>query len=236
MKVTGKPLRSIDLARDAGLSTQAIREYERIGFIPPVERGPQGYRLYTQQHVRALRTARVLISGFGWESALRVMQAVHGQKLPAAFAEIDACHAALHRSRQDIEETLHALRELSALSALEDAKGSGKPLHIRAVAQRVGVRVSAIRFWEEQGLVTPDREKSSRYRIYRERHLRALQVVALLRKANYGFEAIRSILARLANGSPEQALVAAEQRLNELSERSRRCAEATAALWAYLAP
>ncbi|MHB8598801.1 MAG: MerR family transcriptional regulator [Ktedonobacteraceae bacterium] len=230
-----KVLRSIDLARDVGLSTQAIRDYERYGFIPPVERGTQGYRLYGPQHLYALRTARVLIIGYGWEPALRLMQYVHANDLSSAFAEIDARHAALHQSRLEIEATLKALQTLSTtLPPVNEMSRSTRPLYIRVVAQRVGVRVSAIRFWEAQGLVQPVRDKSSKYRLYDQQHVRTLQVIALLRKANYGFEAIRSVLEQLASGTPEQALAAAENRHKELMERSRRCAEATATLWEYL--
>ena len=37
----------------------------------------------------------------------------------------------------------------------------------------------------------------------------------------------------LVTDTPEQALKAAEKRLQELAEKSRRCIEATAALWSY---
>lgn len=230
-----KVLRSIDLARDVGLSTQAIRDYERYGFIPPVERGPQGYRLYGPQHLQALRIARVLIAGYGWEHALHIMQHIHTHDLSSVLAEIDARHAALHQSRREIEETLKALQTLStALPSIREGNASAKPLYIRDVAQRAGVRVSAIRFWEAQGLVEPRRDKSSKYRLYNEQHVRTLQVIALLRRANYGFEAIRAVLEQLASGTPEQVLLAAENRLKELMERSRRCTEATAKLWEYI--
>ena len=230
-----KALRSIDLARDVGLSTQAIRDYERYGFIPPVERGPQGYRLYSPQHMHALRTARVLIAGYGWEPTLRIMQHVHVGNLSSALAEIDARHAALHASRLEIEATLKALQTLStALPPANEVSRHVRPLYIRAVAQHIGVRVSAIRFLEAQGLVQPLRDKSSKYRLYDEQHMNTLQVIALLRKANYGFDAICVVLAQLASGTPEQALAAAENRLKELAERSRRCAEATATLWEYV--
>ena len=230
-----KVLRSIDLARDVGLSTQAIRDYERYGFIPPVERGAQGYRLYGPQHLHALRTARVLITGYGWELARHIMQHVHANDRSSAFTEVDACHAALHQSRLEIEATLKALQTLSTtLPNTDEGISSDKPFYIRDVAQRVGVRISAIRFWEAQGLVQPMRDKSSKYRLYDEQHVRTLQVIALLRKANYGFESIRSVLEQLASGTSEQALLAAENRLKELIERSRHCTEATATLWEYL--
>jgi DNA-binding transcriptional MerR regulator len=62
----------------------------------------------------------------------------------------------------------------------------------------------------------------------------ALQIVTLLRKTGYNLEATRTVLSRLATGIPQQALQAAQQRLNDLSATSRRCAEATAAAWEYM--
>ena len=129
MKVA-KSLRPIDLARSVGLSVQAVRNYERWGFLPPAERGPQGYRLYTSQHLHALRTARTVIAGFGWEYARRIMHFIHQNDLSSALAVIDARHAAIHQSRTEVEETLHVLRTIS--TSLPDSTGVGggrKPLH-----------------------------------------------------------------------------------------------------------
>lgn len=218
-----------------GLSPQAVRDYERYGFIPPVERGPQGYRLYEQRHLEALRVARVLIAGYGWEHALHIMQYIHAGNVSSALAEINARHAALYTSRKEVEETLQALRTLSTmLPGGNEAGHADRAIYIREVAQRVGVRVSAIRFWESQGLIQPRREKSNRYRLYDEQQVRTLQVIALLRKANYGFEAIRAVLEQLASGTPEQAVLAAENRIKELEVGSRKCMEATARVWEYI--
>ncbi len=70
--------------------------------------------------------------------------------------------------------------------------------------------------------------------VYDEQHIRLLQVLALLRKTGYGIEAARIVLTQLARGTPEQALAAAENRLKELAEASRRCIEATAVMWTYV--
>ncbi len=179
--------------------------------------------------------ARVLIAGYGWEHALHIMQYIHAGNVSSALAEINARHAGLHASRREVEETLQALRTLSTmLPGKNEAGHTERAIYIREVAQRVGVRVSAIRFWESQGLIQPQREKSNLYRLYDEQQVRTLQVIALLRKANYGFEAIRAVLEQLASGTPEQAVLAAENRLKELTERSRKCMEATAKAWEYI--
>jgi len=179
--------------------------------------------------------ARMLIAAYGWEHALHILQGIHRHDLPSALEVIDARHAFIHRSRLEIEETLKVLHTISTPPPPQTGD-TRKPhrLYIGDVAKRVGVRVSAIRFWEQQGLIHAGRESSSRYRVYDEKQIHALQVAALLRKAGYGLETIRMVLAQLPAGTPEQALAAAENRLKELAEVSHRCFEATAALWKYV--
>jgi DNA-binding transcriptional MerR regulator len=96
------------------------------------------------------------------------------------------------------------------------------------------VRVSAIRFWEAQGLLEPTRDPASGYRRYNDEQVRRLQVVVLLRQGGYDFLAIRAVLDELAAGRPGKAIAAAEQRLKDLADASRRCAEATAVFWGYV--
>lgn len=107
-------------------------------------------------------------------------------------------------------------------------------MHIGEVARSVGIPTSSVRFWQSRGLLQPGRDKTNRYRVYDAEEVRRLQVVALLRKANYDFEAIANVLNQLAHGTSEEALIAAEQRLKGLAEQSRCCAEATAMLWQYI--
>jgi DNA-binding transcriptional MerR regulator len=97
----------------------------------------------------------------------------------------------------------------------------------------VGVRVSALRFWEQIGLLQPVREAGSRYRLYDERQLRRLRIVALLRQANYDFPAIRTTLDELEAGQLQRAITAVEQRRSDLARVSRQCLGALAAFHAY---
>jgi len=177
----------------------------------------------------------MLIAAYGWEHALHILQGIHRHDLPSALEVIDARHAFIHRSRLEIEETLKVLHTISTPPPPQTGD-TRKPhrLYIGDAAKHIGVRVSAMRFWEQQGLVHPSRDASSRYRVYDEKEVRALQVVALLRKAGYGFETIRTVLVQLSAGIPEQALAAAENRLKELAQVSHQCFEATAALWKYV--
>lgn len=231
-------LRPVDLARSVGISTQSVRKYEAWGFLPPVERRPSGHRRYGQQHLYALEASRAMIAGYGWAHALHIMQQVHRGDFASALALIDARHAALDRSRREVQETLDALRTVAGAPPIRlPRRGSWnrrRLLRVGEAARLAGVRVSALRFWEEQGLLLPGRDPSSGYRLYNEEQVRALQIVTLLREAGYRFEAIRTVLQEMGAGRPEGALAAVERRLEDLAEASRRCAAATAALWAYV--
>jgi DNA-binding transcriptional MerR regulator len=230
----GTYLRTKDLAQAVHISVQQVRNYEASGFIPAVERSPSGYRRYTRQHLVALKTARHLIGGYGWPLAQQIMQAVHQGKLSHALALIDERHAELARTRLQLEQTLAALSVLAAQLPSETHSRFSERLRVGAAARLVGVRVSALRFWEQQGLLQPIRENGSKYRLYDEQQLRRLRIVALLRQANYDFAAIRTTLDELEAGQSQRAVAAVEQRRSELASMSWRCLEAMAAFYAYI--
>jgi DNA-binding transcriptional MerR regulator len=230
----GTYLRTKDLADAVHVSVQQVRNYEASGFIPAVERSPSGYRRYTRQHLVALKTARRLIGGYGWQRARQIMQATHQGKLSHALALIDERHAELARTRLQLEQTLAALSVLAAQLPSETHPHVSQGLRVGAAARLVGVRVSALRFWEQQGLLLPIRENGSNYRLYDKQQLRRLRIVALLRQANHDFAAIRTTLDELEAGQPRRAVAAVEQRHSELASMSWRCLEAMAAFHAYI--
>ncbi|MBO1420308.1 MerR family DNA-binding transcriptional regulator, partial [Streptomyces sp. FH025] len=86
-------MRPADLAREHGISTQAVRNYERDGFLPPAERTPTGYRVYTEAHAAALRAYLALVSAHGHPAAGRIMTAVHADRLDEALTAVDLGHA-----------------------------------------------------------------------------------------------------------------------------------------------
>lgn len=229
-----KYLRTKDLAEAGQISVQQVRNYEASGFLPLVERSPAGYRRYTQQHLEALQTARQLIGAYGGLRAQQIMQAVHQSRLAEALALIDEGHGELAQTRDHLEQTLAALGVLAAQLPTAPHSHAPERLHVGAAARLVGVRVSTLRFWEQQGLLQPVREKGSSYRVYDERQLHRLRIVALLRQANYDFAAIRTTLDELEAGQPQRALAAVEVRRSRLANASWRCLGATAALYDYI--
>ncbi len=106
-------LRTVDLARLAGLSTQQIRNYEDAGVLPPAGRTDSGHRVFGERHRRALLTYRRLLQGYGPVVATAVMRTVHAGDVPGALARVDAAHAALHEERVSLRAAKEALAALA---------------------------------------------------------------------------------------------------------------------------
>jgi DNA-binding transcriptional MerR regulator len=68
-----KVLRSGELAGLAGVSTDLLRHYERIGVLPKAERGANGYRAYPPGALRRVRVARRAVAlGFTLQELARI--------------------------------------------------------------------------------------------------------------------------------------------------------------------
>ena len=107
-------------------------------------------------------------------------------------------------------------------------------LTIGEAAAKVGVRPSAVRHWEVQGLLHPIRDAHSAYRRYDAQQFRRLQIIVLLRTIGYDQHAIRPVLDELAAGRFNQAQAAVEQRAMVLHTASQAALEAAAAFWQYV--
>ena len=233
--MTARPyLRTHDLALAGDISVQQVRNYEASGLIPQAQRSPSGYRLYTQHHLAALITVKSMVRGYGWPRTSAIMQALHRGDLSAALAIIDERHAQLASKRLQVEQTLFALRTLAAQSDSLQSSHHSQRVRVGEAAKQVGVRVSALHFWEQQGLLHPVREQHSRYRLYDEPQMRRLRVVVLLREAGYPFNVIQSVLDELAAGRPEKAIVAVEKRREDLTRTSWACIEALTSFQHYV--
>src|ERR1700756_2228060 len=68
------------------------------------------------------------------------------------------------------------------LSRQSNSPPAGGALRISEVAKRIGISSSALRAWEQLGLLTPQRTQS-RYRLYSEADVRLLQRALFLRRA-----------------------------------------------------
>ncbi|GAA2244532.1 hypothetical protein GCM10010413_54650 [Promicromonospora sukumoe] len=242
-----RPLRTADVARESGYSVQQVRDLERLGVIPPAARGANGYRSYGSVHVRALRAYRGLAAAAGPVVARGLLAEALTGSLADAAAAIGAVHVRLAADRDE------ALRAQAALLAIQDEPpdvdggtpargtpeaatpgdraraGAADPtadvLTITQLAAALGVRTSTLRFWEQEGLVLPERVTSLRARQYGPAAVREARIVTALRGSGYGIPAVRDVVTSLrrlpgADEGVARARQLLDRRLDQIATRT----------------
>ncbi|MFB7830404.1 MerR family transcriptional regulator [Streptomyces sp. NPDC056056] len=242
-------LRPVDLAREHGLSTQAVRNYEEAGALPPAARTPSGYRRYTALHVAALRAFLALLPGHGHRTATAIMRAVNEGAAEEAFRLVDESHALLLDDRRTLRAVENALRDLeppTATATTGTGTGSetglggtpvvpGTALFIGPLAEQLGIRPATLRSWERAGLVRPRRDPLTGYRVYDEADVRDVRLVHQLRRGGHLLEQIAPLISqvRAAGGLAPLEAALGDWR-DRLSARGRSLLAGAAALDAYL--
>jgi len=186
-------MRPIDLAREHGLSTQAVRNYEVAGILPWADRTESGYRLYTPVHAQALRTFLTLIPGHGHPTATAIMVAVNQGKPDEALTFIDHSHAQLLDDRNTLDAVGHALDELATTRTLR--RRPFAQMSVGALAHELGLRPTTLRRWERAGLLSPGRDAATGYRVYTADDVRDAHFIHQLRRGSYVLAQIAPLLS-----------------------------------------
>ncbi|WP_275003590.1 TioE family transcriptional regulator [Promicromonospora iranensis] len=230
-------LRPVDLAREHGLSTQAVRNYEDAGILPAAARTPHGYRVYGTTHARALRAFLALIPGHGHQTATAIMRALHDDAEADAYRLIDESHAQLLEDRR----TLHAVE--AALRGLEPAPDPGSAprrsapadTFIGPLAAKLGIRPATLRAWERAGIVRPRRDAQTGYRVYDEAAVRDAKLAHQLRRGGYLLEQIAPLIAQVRSAGGVEPLEATLRDWHgRLAARGRAMLAGAGALEMYL--
>ncbi|WP_432056629.1 MerR family transcriptional regulator [Streptomyces sp. bgisy022] len=228
-------LRTADVARESGYSPQQVRDLERLGVIPAAVRSDNGYRRYTPLHVRALRAYRGLARAAGPVEARGLLVRLRAAPLPEAAAAVGAVHVRLARERDEVLRAQRALLLIREETPGAGAGGGGDTMTITELAGALGVRPSTLRFWEQEGLLAPERVTSQRARRYTAAAVAQARIVAALRGGGHSLPAVRGIMRSLAGfGGPEEAHRTLRHRLDALAVRTVALLEAGADLAAVL--
>ncbi|RSN55283.1 MerR family transcriptional regulator [Amycolatopsis sp. WAC 04182] len=222
-------LRPVDLAREHGLSTQAVRNYEDDRILPAAERGPQGYRTYTPLHAQALRAFLALVPGHGHATAASIMRAVNQDAVEEALRLVDESHAQLLDDRRTLQAVAAALRDLEPVA---QERGD---MFVGPLARKLGVRPATLREWERAGLLRPERDPKTGYRVYSAADVRDAKLTHQLRRGGYLLERIAPLLEQVRSAG---GVVPLESTLSDwhsrLTARGRALLSGAAALDTYL--
>ena len=229
-----KRLRPVDLAREHGLSAQAVRNYEEEGILPAAERTPSGYRVYTPLHAQALRTFVALVPAHGHRTGAEIMRAVNAGDIDTALTLLDESHAQLLQDRKTLAAVETALRDLASSDSQAPPR-RGEEVFVGRLARELGVVPATLRKWERAGLVEPRRDPATGYRVYTAADVRDAHLAHQLRRGGYLLRHIAPLIAQVRHAGGVAPL---EKTLDEwharLSMRGFSMLKAAAELSVYL--
>lgn len=231
-----RTLRPADLAREHGLSTQAVRNYERGGFLPTAERTGTGYRVYTEAHAAALRAYLSLVAAYGHALAGRIMTRLHAGDLDTALELIDRGHHQLLRDRETLTAVRKAIGHLTTEPGTRaDDEQAPTTRTVGELAHQLRVTPATLRKWETAGILTPGRDPATGYRVFHAPDIRDAELAHLLRRGGYGLAHIATVVRQIRTAGGTAALTAAlDGWQRALTARGVAMLEAAGLLGSYL--
>ena len=225
------------LASATGYSVQQVRDLERLGVIPPAIRQSNGYRRFDAEHITALLAYRHLAIAVGPVVARSTMREARVLPYDEAIARVVALHVGLAQSREDTIAALRALDSIVEEVAHEATSTPADSMSITELSTALGVRSSALRFWEQEGLIRPERVTGFNARSYPLGAIRDARIVAALRAGGYRIPAVRAVMGSIRTiNDTNDAREALQNRLRTLATQSEALLRAGTAIANFLAP
>lgn len=219
-------MRTSKLAETSGYSVQQIRQLESLRVIPAATRLPNGYRCFSSLHLGTLLAYRELASAVGPVLARDVMSKVQHLPLIESAALISGLGHSLEEERRQVvaaKAALTSIRKETETAVAERGPSALEPMTITELSQALGVPPSTLRFWEKEGLVSPDRveARSQTARVYRATAIRDARITAALRAGGYRIpEVVEAIGALHDLGDASRSLAALDERLEAVARRT----------------
>lgn len=202
-------IKPIDIAKKLNVSTSTLRHYEAWGIIPKVERAPNGYRLYTDEHIAYFKCIRGLLPGFGMDVTKCTLKKIIQNDLMGAILLLNKAQHNLYKERISTEKIIVTLNSQN----FEMHPQSDKLLTIGKVSAKFDIPTTAIRHWERAGLICPIRNPENNYRLFSSKQIRQIIFLRSLKNSVYSLEAIREIIRALEDNNFETVKQAANNAL-----------------------
>jgi DNA-binding transcriptional MerR regulator len=220
------------IAKQLNVSTTTLRRYEDQGLIPDVPRTASNRRCYTSIHVQAFITIRALLQGYEIPVVYEVMRKIKGQQMESALWAINQEQHNTQVEKERLEEVLRMFRDVD-LSKYKDLTVSDS-MTIGEVAQMAGVNPSAIRHWEQEGLISSNRNKDNGYRVFTSTELRKIILISSLRKTVYYIENMKQLLNEIETHNYKKVEISFQLALQKLNSQLMKQFFAIAELTNYV--
>lgn len=205
------------IAKKLNVSTTTLRRYEDQGLVPEVPRTASNRRCYTAIHDQAFITIRALLQGYEIPVVYDVMRKIKARQIEYALWTINQEQHNTQAEKLRLEEVLSMFRNAD-LSKYKDLEVTNA-MTIGEVAEMAGVKPSAIRHWEQEGLIVSNRNQNNGYRVYTVTELRKIILISSLRKTVYFIENMKQLLNEIETQNYKKVEMSFELALQKLNSQ-----------------
>lgn len=200
--------RTAEVAAAIGIHPNTVRLYEKLGLIPKPEREANGYRIFTEFHIKQLLLARTafqieVLQGGLRKKIVSMVKLSANKNFDEALSLTQEYLDGIKTERHNAEEAIQIVRDI--LSGETDEHR----FHMKRkeVSEYLNISTDTLRNWEMNGLLTVKRKENG-YRIYTDEDIKRLKIIRSLRCANYSLESILRMLRQLSK-NPDTDIKAA---------------------------
>lgn len=195
------------IAGIVGLHPNTVRLYEEWELIHKPERKSNGYRIYTDIHIKQFMLARKALQIVVMQSGLR-KRIIDVVKLSAQYqfdSAINLAEEYICIAQQETENAKEAA-EICEKLYRQQPQDNGIVYKRSQAAKELGLTIDTIRNWEMNGLLTVKRKQNG-YRVYDSKDINRLKIIRSLRCAGYSLSSILRMLNKCDGGMDSNKLL-----------------------------
>lgn len=194
------------IAEIVGLHPNTVRMYEEWGLIHKPARKPNGYRVYTNMHIKQFQLAKKAFQIPVIQAGLRkrIVQVVELSAQYRFEEAIKLTEEYISVAKEEIANAKEAARICEILYSQQ--RSDGIVYRRSEAAKKLGLSIDTIRNWEMNGLLTVKRKQNG-YRVYDSNDINRLKIIRSLRCANYSLSAILRMLNKYDNGMEKKNIL-----------------------------
>ena len=191
-----------EMTKKTGVKAGTIRFYEKLGFLEPVERMSNQYRVFNDRHIYQIRICSLVFGGFVNTRLRKIsMEVIAAAKDWDLEAYDRATRNYLKAIEQDIIRTKKAISIVA--KQIDQYENDEREYSKKEAAELLGVTPETIRNWERNRLLTQKPAYSRR--IYQPAEIRRMHMLRLLLDTGYSCMAIFRFLTEYDAGRNRKA-------------------------------
>ena len=177
--------KTAEVAAIIGIHPNTVRLYEKLKLIPKPERRPNGYRVFTEFHIKQCKLIRlafqveILQNGLRKKIVQMITVSATGD-FDTAIALTKSYLEQIGREHRNAEEAIEIVKQILSGGIGENSSH----LKRKNVSELLDISMDTLRNWEMNGLLTVKR-KDNGYRVYTDEDIQRLKIIRALRCANY---------------------------------------------------